>query len=73
MSHRMLTNASFRVSESNVTHGISGNSPDDARVCQGCGKYFRQKRPWQKQCSPRCRQRAYVQRHPTTTLFYYGA
>ena len=25
----------------------------------------------QKQCSHRCRQRAYVLRHHTTTLFYY--
>jgi hypothetical protein len=70
---RMLANASFRLSDSNVTHDLNGRSPSDVGICQGCGKHFRPNRPWQKQCSPRCRQRAYVLRHPTTTLFYYGA
>jgi hypothetical protein len=70
---RMLANASCRLSDSNVTHEVSERSQSEVRVCQGCGKHFRPNRPWQKQCSPRCRQRAYVLRHPTTTLFYYGA
>jgi hypothetical protein len=30
-------------------------------------------RPWQRQCSPRCRQRAYVQRKITRPVRYYGA
>jgi hypothetical protein len=71
--HRMQANASFRLLESKVTHGMSGSTPDDVRVCQFCGTHFRPKRPWQKQCGHRCQQRAYVQRHLMTTLFYYGA
>ena len=72
-SDRIVGNASSCLSEPAVTHNTSGSSPNHARICGGCGKQFRPKRPWQKQCSPRCRQRAYVQRHPTTTLLYYGA
>ena len=34
---------------------------------------FRPNRTWQKQCSPRCRQRAYVRRSPIKTSGYYGA
>src|SRR5207248_2558983 len=34
----------------------------EARLCSPCGGEFRPTRDWQKQCSPRCRQRAYVQR-----------
>ena len=71
--NRMFANASLRPSGSTVTHGMSGSTPDDIHVCQCCGKNFRPNRHWQKQCSPRCRQRAYVLRHPTTTLYYYGA
>ena len=52
---RMLANASFRLSDSNVTHDVSERSPSEVRVCQGCGGHFRPKRPWQKQCSHRCR------------------
>ncbi len=33
----------------------------------------KRKRLWQKQCSPRCRQRAYVQRQPIRAGLYYGA
>jgi hypothetical protein len=52
MTHRrMLANASFRLSGSDVTHDVSGRSPSDVRVCQECGEHFRPKRPWQKQCS----------------------
>jgi hypothetical protein len=71
--HGMLANASLRVSESKVTHSTSRSRPDDLRLCEGCAKHFRPKRPWQKQCSPRCRQRAYVKRKPITTYRYYGA
>jgi hypothetical protein len=51
----------------------SSRSQTAVRPCNACGKEFRVKRPWQKQCSARCRQRAYVRRQPVTTLFYYGA
>ena len=70
---RMLANASLRVSEIKVTHRMSGSSPNDVRICQGCGGHFRPKRHCQKQCSPRCRQRAYVKRKPIRTYGYYGA
>jgi hypothetical protein len=70
---RMLANASFRLSGSNVTHDVSERSPSEVRVCQGCGGHFRPSRGWQKQCSPRCRQRAYMRRNPIRTSGYYGA
>jgi hypothetical protein len=70
---RMLANASLRVSESKVTHRMSGSSPNEVRICQGCGVHFRPKRHWQKQRSPRCRQRAYMERNPIRTSGYYGA
>jgi len=44
-----------------------------SRACTGCGGDFRVTRPWQKQCSQRCRQRVYVQRQIVTALNYYGA
>jgi len=34
---------------------------------------FRPVRPWQKHCSARCCQRAYVQRRAETPVGYYGA
>jgi hypothetical protein len=43
------------------------------RACSACGKDFLVMRPWQRQCSPRCRQRMYVQRHSETPMAYYGA
>ena len=43
------------------------------RACSACGKDFLVMRPWQRQCSPRCRQRAYVRRQSETALGYYGA
>jgi hypothetical protein len=70
---RMTANASFRLSERKVTHGMSGTSPHAVSACQACGKPFRPKRAWQKQCSHRCRQRAYVHRQPITTPGYFGA
>jgi hypothetical protein len=42
------------------------------RACTGCDKKFQVRRPWQLQCSARCRQRAYVQRQ-IAALNYYGA
>jgi hypothetical protein len=45
----------------------------ETRPCTGCGKEFRVCRPWQLQCSARCRQRAYVRRQIVTALNYYGA
>lgn len=56
-----------------VTHGMDGTISVGFRACETCGKQFRPKRSWQKQCSARCRQRAYIQRRPLPTLFYYGA
>ena len=44
----------------------------ETRACTGCGSEFRVRRPWQLQCSARCRQRAYVQRQ-IAALNYYGA
>jgi hypothetical protein len=38
------------------------------RACSGCGNEFQPGRPWQKQRSPRCRQRAYVRRCATATI-----
>jgi hypothetical protein len=69
--HRTAANASFRPTEPRVTHSII--SPDHVRLCGACGKQFRLKRPWQKHCSPRCRQRTYVRAHPMATPYYYGA
>jgi hypothetical protein len=43
------------------------------RVCTGCGRDFAVARPWQRQCSLSCRQRAYVQRKITRLIGYYGA
>jgi hypothetical protein len=43
------------------------------KACSACGKDFLVMRPWQRQRSPRCRQRTYVQRQCETTLGYYGA
>jgi hypothetical protein len=45
----------------------------EMRSCNGCGARFCPKREWQKQCSPRCRQRAYVERQGIRTRGYYGA
>jgi len=43
------------------------------RVCTGCGSDFAVRRPWQKHCSPRCCQRAYVERLAEKPVLYYGA
>src|SRR4051812_39793730 len=49
-------------------HDASDEQPEQflvkakIRACTGCGRNFVVVRQWQKQCSPRCRQRAYVQR-----------
>ena len=72
-----------RVTMGGVTHFPARSDPSytdaeeiieqtEMRVCMGCGKEFRVSRPWQLQCSARCRQRAYVQRQ-IAALNYYGA
>jgi hypothetical protein len=71
--HRMAGNASFSLYGPRVTHEVSADTPIGERACSGCGSPFLPKRPWQKQCSPRCRQRAYVQRQPIRIELYYGA
>jgi len=43
------------------------------RACGGCGREFNATRIWQKHCSPRCRQRLYVQRQLDLPPGYYGA
>src|SRR5436190_23677552 len=43
------------------------------KACSACGKDFLVVRPWHKQCSPRCRQRTYVQRQSETPMGYCGA
>jgi len=46
--YRIAGNASSRLPEAAVTHGMGGRSTEGVRVCAGCGKQFRPKRPWQK-------------------------
>ena len=48
-------------------------SQTEIRACTGCGCDFVVTRPWQKQCTPRCRQRAYVERRTLVPVGYYGA
>jgi len=43
------------------------------RTCTGCGRDFVVMRAWQRQCSQRCRQRAYIQRKCAVPHGYYGA
>ena len=45
----------------------------EIRACPACGRDFAVTRPWQKQCTPRCRQRAYVQRKTVGAVGYFGA
>jgi uncharacterized paraquat-inducible protein A len=45
----------------------------EVRACNACEAEFHPRRPWQRQCSPRCRQRAYVQRQSVIPTGYYGA
>lgn len=45
----------------------------ETRACNGCGREFQITRPWQKQCSQRCRQRTYRTRQAIPTPGYYGA
>ena len=40
----------------------------ETRACTGCGEDFQVSRPWQVQCSARCRQRAYAQRQQLSTI-----
>ena len=71
--NRMAGNASFSLNAPSVTHRTSTDAQIGLLVCNGCGNPFRPERFWQKQCSARCRQRAYVRRLPIKTVFYYGA
>jgi hypothetical protein len=71
--NRTAGNASSSLFEPSVTHRMPTDTKIGLRVCNGCGSPFRPKRFWQKQCSARCRQRAYVRRQPIKTVFYYGA
>lgn len=71
--YRIAGNASFSPAQPRVTHGKGTDIEIVPCLCSVCGKSFRLKRPWQKQCSARCRQRAYIQRQPIRTLSYYGA
>jgi hypothetical protein len=50
-------------------HGIDVRRVADSPL--GCGNRFRPKRSWQKQCSPRCRQRVYIKRQPMSSPPYY--
>jgi hypothetical protein len=72
-SYRMAGNASFSLDDPRVTHERPMATQIGECVCNGCGTPFQPKRPWQRQCSPRCRQRAYVQSRPIRTELYYGA
>src|SRR6266576_50678 len=45
----------------------------ELRACTACGCDFVVVRPWQQQCSQRCRQRAYLQRKTTVPLGSSGA
>jgi len=45
----------------------------EIRPCTVCECDFVAVRPWQLQCSQRCRQRAYLHRKGTTPVGYYGA
>jgi hypothetical protein len=71
--YRMTENASFGPFEPLVTDETATDTEIVLRPCSACGRPFRPKRTWQKQCSARCRQRAYIQRQPIRTLSYYGA
>jgi len=55
-----------------LAHDEESIGKPQTRACTGCGASFEPKRYWQRQCSARCRQRAYVQRQ-IAALNYYGA
>lgn len=42
----------------------------EIRACTVCGRDFEVVRSWQRQCSPRCQQWAYVQRKITRPIRY---
>jgi uncharacterized OB-fold protein len=71
--YRMAGNASFSPFEPRVTDERATDTEIVLHPCGACGRLFRPKRTWQKQCSARCRQRAYIRRQPIRTLPYYGA
>jgi len=62
------------------TYGDAFGKPEEEsprqmqiRACTGCKRDFVVMRAWQRQCSQRCRQRAYIQRKCTVPDGYYGA
>src|SRR5213082_2633465 len=71
--YRMAGNASFSLNEPGVTHPRPQLPQIGVWFCNDCGTRFRPKRCWQKQCSLRCRQRAYIQGLPIRTEFYFPA
>jgi hypothetical protein len=71
--YRMAGNASSSVYERPVTHERAPATKIELHTCSGCGNQFRPRRSWQKQCSQRCRQRAYTKRQPVRTPPYFGA
>ena len=73
MFYRTAGNASFRLSEPRVTHGTPTDTQNEMRACNSCGSPVPAEAAWQKQCSARCRQRAYTSRQPIKTVPYYGA
>ena len=73
MCYRTTGNASFSPFEPRVTHVRAIDTEIIPRLCIACGRPFKPRRPWQKQCSARCRQLAYIRRQPIRTLPYYGA
>ena len=67
MTHLQTRRDAFRKEAEESIH------ESNLRACKACGKDFLVVRPWQRQCSPRCRQRMYVQRQSETPMGYYGA
>ena len=67
MTHLLARHDAF---QKEAEESISRSS---LKACSACGKDFLVVRPWHKQCSPRCRQRTYVQRQSQTAMGYYGA
>ena len=51
---------------------VKSSSESETRVCAGCGIDFVPSRFWQRQCSPRCRQRTYLERKAVLPIGYYG-
>ena len=63
------------LTRSDALRNVQGEAVEgqSIRACAGCGTHFSPTRFWQKQCSARCRQRAYVARQVIVPVGYYGA